>query len=458
MASPSSAQTIRLRVLISVVLIVLIFGGGISMSLFLAGLREATPLREPEPRRYHVEVFQVEQSRLQELIPAFGTARADRQVVIAAQVAGEIVEVHPRLKTGTFVQAPDVVTSGGGESLRNPGDTLVVIDPRTYVERVVQYEGRIAEARAELGVLDQEEKNLARLEAQLEQDVTDFQREHAKVEQLAARKIATDSDVRRSLIEMRTAETQLVQNQNARALLPSRREQVVRRITTLQNDLDIAKLDRARTTVRPPFDGRLAEIHVEQGQYVRPGDPLVVLSDASVVEIPLALSLDDYARLIPLVRAGKFPTAALAENETAPPRWYGQLQRVAPQADERTRSVMVYVQVDNREHDTPLLPGTFVYARIDGPLLDGALVVPRDAYLNGRGFVLKEGKAVRRDVRALRTIQTFSLIESGFEPGDQVILSNLDVLTDGALVDASIIRTLTEELAAARNPLLRRVP
>ncbi|OYW18252.1 MAG: hypothetical protein B7Z55_10955, partial [Planctomycetales bacterium 12-60-4] len=116
--------------------------GGTSAA-YLAGLREAAPLREPQSRRYNVEVFAVEPANLVELVSAFGTAEASKHVVISAQVSGEVIAVHPQLKVGTLVQPDALVISGTGDEVRTPGDILVEIDPRTYEERVIQVNSRV---------------------------------------------------------------------------------------------------------------------------------------------------------------------------------------------------------------------------------------------------------------------------------------------------------------------------
>lgn len=448
----------RWRYVISLILVVSVLAAGIFASVVLASLKQPASLREPVARSYNVEVFRVEKTNLQEIVLAFGTAEADKQVVIGAQVAGEVLEVHPRLKIGSAVHSANAGVTSEGASVHSPGDVLVVIDPRGYEERVVQVESRIAESRAELARVEQEERNLERLHAQLQKDLHDLKQELDKVSDLAQKKIATDSDFRRAQIELRGVETQMLQNENERDLAPARREQVIRRIATLQNDLTLAKLDRDRATVYPPFDGRLVSVSVEQGQYVRPGDPLVTVADPTLVVVPLSVSLDDYAKLAPAVQSGRLPLVALAENETSPPRWHGQLVRVSPQADERTRTVTIFVQVDNREHESPLLPGMFVQARIEGPKLSQVLPVPRDAVLNSRGFLLRDGQAHRVDVKIQRTLQTLVLVDSGLTEGDQVILSNLDVLYDGAPVELIATHTLSEELQRQVAPAARIVP
>jgi RND family efflux transporter MFP subunit len=444
-------------VLVSALLIVLVLSAGGASSAYLAGLRQPPPVREPEPRRYNVEVFSVESADVQEIVSAFGTALANREVTVAAQVAGELVDVHPELKVGTLVHAPEVAVSGTGEATEQPGDELARIDPQTYDERVAQIRNRIAEARTELERLTQEEKNLDRILDRWTADYEDQLQEFAKAEELYRKKIYTDSDFRRAQLELRQYEKNLLTSRNEKDLFPVRRQLAQQRWDALQNDLRLAELDVQRTVVRPPFTGRLSRVFVERGQYVKPGDPLVTLTDAAIVEIPLPVTLRDYAKLLPAVRAGRFPAVELAENETVPGRWRCRLVRVAPKADEQSRTVTVYVRVENREQTTPLLPGTFVHARIDGPVLEDVLIVPREAVLSGRGFVLDDERARIRSVKVARTLQTLAVIESGFAAGDRVILTNLDVLYDGAPVAPQSTRTLRDELQQRSTRVARLV-
>jgi RND family efflux transporter MFP subunit len=254
-------------------------------------------------------------------------------------------------------------------------------------------------------------------------------------------------------MELRQHEKGLVQSGNDRDLLPVRRELVQRRIESHEAALKLAEIELARTSVRPPFDGILSAVLIETGQYVRIGEPLLTITDQKIVEVPLAVTLDDYARLLPEVDVlnGRFPVAELAENEGAAARWTGHVVRMSPKADEHTRTAMVFVQVDNSQQATPLLPGTFVQARIDGPVLKRAKLVPRDSVPDGRAFVEKDGGIQQRTVKIARTLHNLAVIESGLEPGEHVVLTNLDVLFDGAKVRTSVTRTLAEELDRQRS-------
>lgn len=436
------------RYLTSIVLSGLALATGFGVSHGLTLLAKPPVLREPVERTYNVEVFAVEALELREVVRAFGTSQADREVVLSAQVAGEVAEIHPQLKVGQAVQAPHQKSSDGGDS---SGDLLVRIDPSTYEARVQQGRTHLAEDRAELKRIMQEEANLDKLYKTIAADFDDSQREYEKAQLLRKQGINTDSDLRRAQMELRVHEKGLVQSSNDRDLLPVRRELVQRKIESHEADLKVAEIELTRTSVRSPFDGTISSVQVEVGQYVRVGDPLATITDQKVVEIPLSVTLDDYAKLLPDVLERRFPPVDLAENEGAAPRWKGHVVRAAPKADEHTRTAMVYVQVDNSQQASPLLPGTFVQARIDGPILKQARLVPRDAVLESKAFVEKDGKIEERPIKIARTLHNLAVIESGLEAGERIVLTNLDVLFDGAKVRTSVTKTLAEELDHQRS-------
>ena len=109
------------------------------------------------------------------------------------------------------------------------------------------------------------------------------------------------------------------------------------------------------------------------------------------------------------------------------------------------------MQVDNSQQVSPLLPGTFVQARIEGPVLKQVKVVPRDTVLDGKAFVEKDGVIEERTVKIARTLHSFAIIESGLEAGDRLVLTNLDVVFNGAKVRSTVTRNLAEELGKQRS-------
>ncbi len=445
----------RGRFLLSVILVILFLMIGVSLFGWLATLKEPPVQRPLANRVYNVEVFDVRQTTLTEIISAFGTARSDRETVHAAKVAGEVLYVHPRLEVGETVHALETSEDSAGESRRLEPDLLVTIDPRTYRERVTQAESRIAEAEAELARIDQEEKNNTRLVEKMQADYEDYLSEFNRIKGLRERGVTSPSDLTRAKLQLSQYESELIRFENERSLFPRRREAIHKRLETNRIDQTIAEIELGHTDVYSAFSGILKEVRIEEGQYVRPGDPLFTVTDVNTVEIPIPVSLDDYAKIVSLMQKGKRPDVELAENETAPHRWTGYVDRVAPVADELTRTVMIYVHVDNRKQRVPLLPGTFVHARISGPDLVGTIVVPRDAILNGKLFVVKNSAVVERQPVLMRTLRSLAVVESGVDDGDEVVLTNLDVVYEGAAVKVQSHRTLQEELNRHRVQVAR---
>ena len=439
------------RLLKSVVLSLLVLAMGAAASYGLSQLRQPPELKPPSDRKYNVEVYSVHPVDLREIINAFGTARPEKEVVLSAQVAGEVSETHPQLDVGLSVKSHRADLAVNEGTNRYTGDLLVRIDPSSYEERVAAARHRLAEDQSELRRIKQEETNLDRVYEKIVADWEDSQREYQKMVSLREKGVTTDSDLRRAQMDLRQHEKAKVQSNNERDLLPLRHEQTQRRIESHTTDLKLSELDLARTFVRPPFDGVLSTVHVERGQYVRIGEPLLTITAVAEVEIPLSVTLDDYAKLLPNVLERQYPTVELAENETAKPRWTGHVVRASPKADEQTRTATVFIRVDNTTQLTPLLPGTFVHARVDGPILKQVQAVPRDAVLSSKAFVERDGKIEQRTVVVSRMLHGLALIESGLEPGDRIVLTNLDVLYDGATVSVSIERTLAEELARQRT-------
>jgi len=118
------------------------------------------------------------------------------------------------------------------------------------------------------------------------------------------------------------------------------------------------------------------------------------------------------------------------------------------------------VHVVNTGQKNPLLPGTFVNARIKGSVIKGAVAVPRDAIVSGHVFVatqlkpvasdrnssqVLQGVAHSRKVTVNRTLRSLAIIGSGLQPGDRVILTNLDVIHDGATIRVLSRRKLSAE-------------
>ena len=296
--------------------------------------------------------------------------------------------------------------------------------------------------------------------------------------------MATESDVTKATLELRRYDDQVITLENQKELLPLEKQKLLKRKAVHEADLALTRLDLGHATVQAPFSGVLGEVHVEQGQYVRAGEPLVRLVDDSRIEIPVSLTVTDYQRVRGMLDSGRVPGVELAGEATGSSTWTGRVARLAPEVDERTRTGRAFIVVENRRQSRPLVPGTFVHARIAGEELDHAIVIPRDAIAvdaDGQQFVwVMAGQAVSVDSGAqdesaiqarkierrrlpadkIRTFQTLALVDPGvLRKGELVVLTNLDVLADESLVrvpEGDAVRTLDNELSDQGVTVLRR--
>jgi len=82
-----------------------------------------------------------------------------------------------------------------------------------------------------------------------------------------------------------------------------------------------------------------------------------------------------------------------------------------------------------------LLPGSFVDVRISGRTLSKVVSVPRHAIRDEQSvWVFDNGSLRVREVEVLRADRQQTLISSGLEEGELVIISSLDAVTEGMTV------------------------
>jgi len=409
------------RVLLSLGLIVLLPGTGAAVAWLLIRTR-------PEPARVPrheitllVDGLTVQPRTVVEPIVGYATARADRAANVAAEVAGRVQQVSDDLHVGRQVRA---------------GQVLVRIDDREYRHRLDQARSDLAAAEAELARLEKEERNLQRLLeiAASERDIAerDYRRVLALFESGQAPQ--RELDLARQALDSARRNWQVLDNEVS--LLPARKAAQRAARDRAAAEVALAELQVQRCEVRAPFDGRIAEVRIEQGERVAPGTLLFAILDPRHIELPVQLPVSLRDR----VRVGARCRLHLDSNPGL--SWEGQVVRIAPQADESTRTFDLFVEVDNSQQALPLLPGMFVRAVIEGPTLRNVLLVPRNSIQHETVLVSQNGVVRRVPVRVERHVYDQSVV-SGLQPGQTVLVSNLDLLHEGMHVRVRPVAPVT---------------
>lgn len=134
-----------------------------------------------------------------------------------------------------------------------------------------------------------------------------------------------------------------------------------------------AKLELSRSRLRAPFAGRVANVKVQPGQWVRPGDELMTIVELSRVKVEVQVLEGQLAFLTP-GRSARVHFAAFPDES-----FVGRIETINPIVDENTRSARVVVSVVNPQGR--LLPGMYARVSLDARRFADRVLVPRSAIL-----------------------------------------------------------------------------
>ncbi|WP_323034475.1 efflux RND transporter periplasmic adaptor subunit [Pararhodobacter sp.] len=203
-------------------------------------------------------------------------------------------------------------------------------------------------------------------------------------------------------------------------------------LDALQDQVASAQLRLRHATVRAPFAGIVASRSVEPGQYVGPGTPLVSIVDLRTVELRANAAVADGA----LLRQRQAVLVSVDGIERPP--FEGVVSRINPVAQEGTRTVPVYITIDNP--DGVLLGGMFATAQVVIDSVPDALALPTIALReDAEGpFVLRvvDDRLERAGVETGGTwTGGLTRITQGLAAGDRVITAPLSSLQPGDAVE-----------------------
>jgi len=341
-------------------------------------------------------------------IPVFtrGTVTPGTEIQLMSEVSGQVLELSPNFANGGFFRK---------------GEVLIRIDP-------IEYEVNIKRAEASKAQAYQ-----AKLQAEAEKKA------RSRVKNTSSSRLANYD------IQYRQAEAQY--------------EAAVA-------ELEAVKLQRDRTTVRAPFDGRVRLAALNVGQYVRPGLQMGAIYAVDVAEIRLPLS-DRQLGLVDVPSRFQdslnqtLPEVTLTEKFAGRTyTWKGKVVRAEGGVDERNRLLYVVAQVrdpyaadPNQPGRPELVSGSFVEATIDGRRFERVFEVPRKALRNGAQlWVVDENNQLReRDVAIIYKGKDSIYVSSGLESGDKVVLSQMDIAVDGMTVRTKVEEDFQYEVEPEKN-------
>ncbi|MDW7712325.1 MAG: efflux RND transporter periplasmic adaptor subunit [Deferrisomatales bacterium] len=175
---------------------------------------------------------------------------------------------------------------------------------------------------------------------------------------------------------------------------------------------------RRTLTLHALSGGFVVEKAVQAGQSVQPGEILYRLADLSSVWVEADVYEQDL-RFIALNESVEVEVAAYPGE-----RFTGRISYVHPDVRRETRTGRVRIQLPNP--DGRVKPGMFVTVHIDAPLVERAVLVPRDAVMRTgtRDIVFVPQAPGHYEIREVRTGMDAggrTQILSGLLVGEQVV-------------------------------------
>jgi membrane fusion protein (multidrug efflux system) len=240
-------------------------------------------------------------------------------------------------------------------------------------------------------------------------------------------------EAERDLAQQNLTRTRGLLEQRASSQAELERAEATARSAEAQAQL--LRVQVARTTVRAPFGGVAGARSVSIGDYVTTQTPLITLQTVNPQRAVFTVP-ERHAAALGRGQKVAFRVAALPGRE-----FEGTVDFVDPVVQMPGRTIMVKAVVPNGTRE--LQSGMFIEARLATEVRPSAVVIPEDAVipLQGQNFVwvVKDGKANRRQVQLGVRTTGFVVVRTGVEPGEQVVVGGVAMLQEGAPVQARVV-------------------
>jgi len=195
--------------------------------------------------------------------------------------------------------------------------------------------------------------------------------------------------------------------------------------------LRLARAELAKTQVRAPFAGVIAELSTELGEWITPSppgiplDPVLDLIDQQAVYVTAPIDEMDAER----VSVGQQVRISVDSHQGE--QFAGALVRVADYVQdftEQNRTVEVEAELDESDEQVLLLPGTSADIEVIVARHQGALMVPTSAIAQGgKVLVVVDNQLVEREITTgLSNWRTTEVLD-GLAEGELVVTARDDV-------------------------------
>lgn len=382
---PPSRMSSFWRIMRWVILLGLL-GGGFALWRIRtteAGVRENPQARGTARGPVPVVAGQAERRDFPLYLNALGTVQAYNSVTVRARVDGELQQIY--FQEGQNVQK---------------GDLLAQIDPRTY-------QAQLDQARAKKA---QDEAQLANARIVLSRNA-----------QL----------IKNSVIDQQTYDTQKYAVDQLQALVAA--DQAA--IDNTQTQLDY-------TRITAPISGRVGIRLVDAGNIVRSTETtgMLTINQVQPISVVFTLPQQELREVRDAIQQKATLKVIALDRDNLSVLSEGTLEVLDNQIDSTTATLKLKAVFANTKYD--LWPGQFVNVRLLLGTKDGAVTAPAKSIQRGPNgsyvYVIgADDKVAMRPVKVGATEDDWTLVESGLQAGDKVVVDGQYRLQPGAKVQAT---------------------
>ncbi|OOV87493.1 efflux RND transporter periplasmic adaptor subunit [Oceanospirillum linum] len=328
-----------------------------------------------------VQVETIKPQNYQLIVKRYGRVLARQRTSLVAEAAGKVTYIAPELRSGGQL---------------SKGQLLLKLDDSRY-----QAELAIAEAS-----LTESLQNLADEEAQAIQ---------AKQAWSLSGQPGEPSERVLRVPQLKAARAQ---------------------VASARSSVRLAKIALQDTRLTAPFAAKVASVAVEVGQAISSGSEIATLIADRAPEIEVALHQRDLDYLSP-----ETEPPALVQDEVK--QYQGSLLRTAAELDSASQQLMATVTLDgpvssdgnNESPQSWPQVGRLVEVAIDGTELKDVIVIPNGSVYQSRYvYVVEKRRLKRREVTISWHDDLYSVVSSGLQPGEQLVLTPLGQVTSGIRV------------------------
>lgn len=234
-------------------------------------------------------------------------------------------------------------------------------------------------------------------------------------------------------------------------------KQAASAVVSAEASLEAANISLSYANVTSPIDGVIGRSSVSQGALVTANQTtaLTTVQQLDPIYVDATQSASDVLRIRRGFEQGAVkleggrPVVRLLLDDGRTYEQTGQLELAEAIVDETTGTMTLRAKFPNPKGE--LLPGLYGQIRIEGAILQNALVVPqvavsRDTKGNALAYVINEDNTIeQRTLTTRRAVGDQWIVEKGLKAGERVVVEGLQKVRVGSLVN------VTGEVSAATS-------